>query len=329
LSPKLSPKLSPNQSNTASPKHVDKSDEYVPFRNSILTWILKESLGGNSKTYMIATISPSMINYKESIGTLRYASNAKKIINNVKVNEDSNDKLIQMLTSEVASLKRQLALKGADDKTDNDELMRLRVILEEREALLREKDKTWEQKLEESRKISYEIQEQLRHEQLKQEKLKKELSIKEEEYQKKLNLMDEERVKLLNEMEMLKNNTPNNDEVQKIFQEELAKKQAEFEKERIIGTAVGLQEYYEKKIEKLKYEYEEKIIERIKSEHSELILELENIKSKYNKLKEELENTKNTMILQAKKFNTERAMHSRQLMQLHSKIHALEKEIEQ
>ena len=58
---------------------------HIPFRNSVLTFILKESLGGNSKTYMLAAISPAAINYAESLNTLRYAANAKKIVNTVTV----------------------------------------------------------------------------------------------------------------------------------------------------------------------------------------------------------------------------------------------------
>ena len=50
-----------------------KKKEFVPYRDSVLTWLLKESLGGNSKTAMIAAISPADINYDETLSTLRYA----------------------------------------------------------------------------------------------------------------------------------------------------------------------------------------------------------------------------------------------------------------
>ncbi|KAH3846088.1 hypothetical protein DPMN_088382 [Dreissena polymorpha] len=60
---------------------------YIPYRDSVLTWLLKDSLGGNSKTFMIATISPSSRYYSESISTLRYAQRAKNIINQPHVNE--------------------------------------------------------------------------------------------------------------------------------------------------------------------------------------------------------------------------------------------------
>ncbi|XP_063174368.1 stAR-related lipid transfer protein 9 [Candoia aspera] len=85
-----------------------KRQAYVPYRDSILTWLLKDSLGGNSKTIMIATISPASCCYNETVNTLRYASNAKKIINKPRVNEDANVKLIRELQEEIDRLKVML-----------------------------------------------------------------------------------------------------------------------------------------------------------------------------------------------------------------------------
>uniref|UniRef100_A0A670HZV7 StAR-related lipid transfer protein 9 n=1 Tax=Podarcis muralis TaxID=64176 RepID=A0A670HZV7_PODMU len=81
---------------------------YTPYRDSILTWLLKDSLGGNSKTIMIATISPANSCYNETMSTLRYASNAKNIINKPRVNEDANVKLIRELREEIDRLKAML-----------------------------------------------------------------------------------------------------------------------------------------------------------------------------------------------------------------------------
>ena len=77
---------------------------YIPYRDSVLTWLLKDSLGGNSKTVMVATISPACINYAETLNTLRYANRAKSIINKPTVNEDQNVKLIRELRSEIERL---------------------------------------------------------------------------------------------------------------------------------------------------------------------------------------------------------------------------------
>uniref|UniRef100_A0A8C9L2P8 Kinesin-like protein n=1 Tax=Serinus canaria TaxID=9135 RepID=A0A8C9L2P8_SERCA len=81
---------------------------YIPYRDSILTWLLKDSLGGNSKTIMIATISPASSSYNETMSTLRYAANAKNIINKPRVNEDANVKLIRELREEIDRLKNML-----------------------------------------------------------------------------------------------------------------------------------------------------------------------------------------------------------------------------
>ena len=59
----------------------NKKKTFVPYRDSTLTWLLKDNLGGNSKTVMVATISPAVDNYEESLSTLRYADRAKRIVN--------------------------------------------------------------------------------------------------------------------------------------------------------------------------------------------------------------------------------------------------------
>ena len=64
--------------------------KHVPYRNSVLTWLLKDSLGGNSKTVMMATFSPAGDNFEESLSTLRYADRAKSIVNHAIVNEACN-----------------------------------------------------------------------------------------------------------------------------------------------------------------------------------------------------------------------------------------------
>ncbi|KAK4336529.1 hypothetical protein RND71_044245 [Anisodus tanguticus] len=78
---------------------------FIPYRDSVLTWLLKDSLGGNSKTIMISTISPADVNYGETLSTLRYSNRAKDIINKPTINEDSNTRLIRDLRSEIERLK--------------------------------------------------------------------------------------------------------------------------------------------------------------------------------------------------------------------------------
>ncbi|CAG7928992.1 unnamed protein product [Penicillium olsonii] len=85
-----------------------KNASMVPYRDSILTWLLKDSLGGNSMTSMIAAISPADINWEETLGTLRYADSAKRIKNHAVVNEDPNARMIRELKEELAQLRSKL-----------------------------------------------------------------------------------------------------------------------------------------------------------------------------------------------------------------------------
>ena len=78
-------------------KNSEGGNEYVPYRNSALTRILQNALGGNSQTIMICAISPANDNYDESLSTLRYADRAKKIKNKPIVNESESDKMIRQL----------------------------------------------------------------------------------------------------------------------------------------------------------------------------------------------------------------------------------------
>lgn len=79
---------------------------FIPYRDSVLTWLLKENLGGNSRTTMIATISPSSDNYEETLSTLRFADRAKRIQTHAIVNEDPNAKVIRELREEVERLRQ-------------------------------------------------------------------------------------------------------------------------------------------------------------------------------------------------------------------------------
>eukprot|EP01062_Namystynia_karyoxenos_P003601 TRINITY_DN112_c0_g1_i1.p1 TRINITY_DN112_c0_g1~~TRINITY_DN112_c0_g1_i1.p1 ORF type:complete len:844 (+),score=327.49 TRINITY_DN112_c0_g1_i1:86-2533(+) len=94
----------------------------IPFRDAMLTWLLSDSLGGNSKTAMIAAVSPHPDNAEETVNTLRYASKAREIINMVYVNEDSDARRVHELQQEMATLQRQLA--ESDPTTGEHQLLR-------------------------------------------------------------------------------------------------------------------------------------------------------------------------------------------------------------
>merc|ERR1719438_733588 len=99
---------------------VDGKSTHVPYRNSKLTRLLQDSLGGNSKTLMFANVGPADYNYDETISTLRYANRAKSIKNKARINEDPKDTLMKQYQQEIEKL-RKLLEEGSDDVTATDE----------------------------------------------------------------------------------------------------------------------------------------------------------------------------------------------------------------
>lgn len=95
---------------------VDGHSSHIPYRDSKLTRLLQDSLGGNTKTIMIAVASPADYNYDESLSTLRYASRAKSIQNKPKINEDPKDALLRQYLEQINELKKQLATQGHGEK---------------------------------------------------------------------------------------------------------------------------------------------------------------------------------------------------------------------
>ncbi|XP_069464444.1 kinesin-like protein KIF16B isoform X2 [Ambystoma mexicanum] len=130
-----------------------KKQVFVPYRDSVLTWLLKDSLGGNSKTIMIATISPADINYGETLSTLRYANRAKNIINKPTINEDANVKLIRELRAEIARLKALLAQGNQIALLDSPTALSMEEKLQQNEARVKELTKEWTNKWNETQNI--------------------------------------------------------------------------------------------------------------------------------------------------------------------------------
>ncbi|XP_078695926.1 osmotic avoidance abnormal protein 3-like isoform X3 [Branchiostoma floridae x Branchiostoma belcheri] len=91
---------------------VDGKSKHIPYRDSKLTRLLQDSLGGNTKTLMIACLSPADNNYDETLSTLRYANRAKNIKNKPRINEDPKDALLREYQEEIQRLKAMLAAKG-------------------------------------------------------------------------------------------------------------------------------------------------------------------------------------------------------------------------
>ncbi|NWH31418.1 KIF14 protein, partial [Chloropsis hardwickii] len=129
---------------------------FIPYRESVLTWLLKESLGGNSQTTMIATVSPAASSTEETLSTLRYAKQACSIINIAKVNEDVNVKLIRELKAEIEKLRaaQKSALNTDREKYRRylQEITSLRVELHQQERNMAEMQRAWKEKLEQAEK---------------------------------------------------------------------------------------------------------------------------------------------------------------------------------
>ncbi|KAM0340097.1 hypothetical protein ACHAPU_010670 [Fusarium lateritium] len=153
-----------------------KGGGQVPYRDSILTWLLKDSLGGNSMTAMIAAVSPADINFDETLSTLRYADSAKRIKNHAVVNEDANARMIRELKEELSLLRGKLgtgpdvpgaagavagevypegtpldqqmvSITGADGTLKKVSKAEIAEQLSQSEKLLTDLNQTWEEKL--------------------------------------------------------------------------------------------------------------------------------------------------------------------------------------
>lgn len=114
---------------------VDGKSTHVPYRDSKLTRLLQDSLGGNARTVMVANIGPASYNFEETITTLRYANRAKNIKNKPKINEDPKDALLREFQDEIAKLKRELERRGGGGKKAKRRKQRANDSVEEDEEI--------------------------------------------------------------------------------------------------------------------------------------------------------------------------------------------------
>lgn len=155
-------------------KAKGKKAAQVPYRDSVLTWLLKDSLGGNSMTAMIAAISPADINFDETLSTLRYADSAKRIKNHAVVNEDPNARMIRELKEELQQLRAKLSTGGPSEEVydasvpPEKQIVTITTLdgqvkkvskaeiaeqLQQSEKILTDLNQTWEQRLEKTQQI--------------------------------------------------------------------------------------------------------------------------------------------------------------------------------
>ncbi|KAK0141957.1 Kinesin-like protein KIF28P [Merluccius polli] len=131
---------------------VGKKAVHIPYRVSVLTKLLQSALGGNSRTVMIATLSPADICYEESLSTLRYAERAKRIQNRAVVNESPTERLVKELKAENARLQNRLSRLGQEGRRADEETKEIRQLLTHNELQIRAIQTLWEQHLQEALK---------------------------------------------------------------------------------------------------------------------------------------------------------------------------------
>ncbi|XP_043341697.1 kinesin-like protein KIF14 [Cervus canadensis] len=138
---------------------------FIPYRESVLTWLLKESLSGNSKTAMIATVSPAGSSVEETLSTLRYAAQARSIVTAARVNEDLSARLIRELKAEIEKLKAaQRSSQNIDPeryRLCRQEIASLRMKLHQQEREMADMQRMWKEKLEQAEKRKLQVTKEL------------------------------------------------------------------------------------------------------------------------------------------------------------------------
>ena len=148
-----------NVINTLADKAMGKKKDVLPpYRDSALTRILQNALGGNSKTVMICALSPASINYEETLSTLRYADRAKKIQNKAVINESEHDKTVRLLKEENNELKKKIEelskkiLGGVIKEEDKEIFKNLKEQYDATEKICENLSKSFSQRIEEAKK---------------------------------------------------------------------------------------------------------------------------------------------------------------------------------
>ncbi|KAH9587331.1 Kinesin-like protein kif3a, variant 2 [Schistosoma haematobium] len=304
---------------------VDGKSTHIPYRNSKLTRLLQDSLGGNSKTAMIANISPADYNFDESLSTLRYANRAKNIKNKAKINEDPKDAMLRQFQKEIEQLRKQLEEGGipsdptnAEEKDSDDDNNGNGTIDHNDQENRLKKSKGNTAKL--SKQKMAEIQRMIEADRRKLEE-EKDMAIEERNrIQKHLETKENE----LRQVEVTRNN--------------LTKRMEALQSRIIVGGENLLEkaEIQEKLLEKSAIELQkqqlraEQLHQKLKEKEEERI----NIEEKYNNLQEEAAGKRkklrklSTIYLQAKsELEDMKNEHVREMEGLVDNIHQLEREL--
>ena len=173
---------------------VDGVSSHVPYRDSKLTKLLQDSLGGNTRTVMIANIGPADWNYDETISTLRYANRAKNIQNKPKINEDPKDALLREFQEEIARLRSALEAQGLDGLSLDQASMGGQILGSSQPKII-EVEKVI--KVENKEKIA-EMEQKLIQE---KEEIQALTELKKKEIEAQKNLAEDEKIRLLDELQ--------------------------------------------------------------------------------------------------------------------------------
>lgn len=271
----------------------NKSSKHIPYRDSKLTRILQDSLGGNSKTVMIANICSSDYNYDETLSTLRFANRAKHIKNKPHINQDPKDKLLQDYKLQIEELRKRLANKhkNGDLQTNIDDEMEEQVIPK---IIVQKVHKIGISK--ERVRRMHELQRK------EEEKLKKQFKKEKEEWQKETKdyltkkMKTEKKLKYIQEEVLIK---------KKIKKENLRRKLLDIEQklvdgEKMIHSAKKQEQELESKkklLQEIKLK-EEKLRENYQKKHQKHLL----LKEKYDSHEQELKDKKKKLIKLYEKY---------------------------
>ncbi|CAI2385220.1 unnamed protein product [Moneuplotes crassus] len=252
---------------------TDTKSSYVPYRDSQLTRLLQDSLGGNTKTVMIANIGPADYNTDETINTLRWASRAKNIKNKPRINEDPKDAMLREFQDEIHKLRAQLEMiqDGKDPGVTMAALGGQQIV----EKVIKKKDEKKLKELEEKLIIE-------------KEQIKKKADEERQRIEQEMNMADDEKKQVLDKLRQQEEEK----EKSKTKQQELIKKLKKMEEKVLVGSEVMKEAKKQEK--ELKHtrkilEKENKRRERLEDKKQMADDELLKFNKKFGNLQEELD----------------------------------------
>jgi len=181
-----------------------KNKGHIPYRDSKLTRILQESLGGNTQTVMLAALSPASVNFDETLSTLQYANRAKNIKNESVKNEDANARIIRELREEIQRLQGMLSggSGGANMEVSVEQMKKMEQMMA---SLEHAKKQTWDEKVKASASFQEERRANLAKEGL-MEWVMQSLQVENEESTQRVAKLNEQKMQLMKNYKISKDN---------------------------------------------------------------------------------------------------------------------------